>query len=118
MAVSQAADAGVRDFAQQLVGDYSQINNTLETLARRKAVAVPLAPTSYSDGYRQLATQTGAAFDRAYIRQTTAVAQRALRACETAVAEAKDADVRDLAGSLLPTLRDHVNKITQLAQSL
>jgi putative membrane protein len=118
LAVSQATSSSIREFAQQLAGDYRQINTALETLARRKSVEVPLQPTSYSDRYRDLAQRTGAEFDRAFVRQIAVANAYALRLCEAAVANAKDTDVRDLAGSLLPVIRDHVNKTTELEKSL
>jgi putative membrane protein len=118
LAMSQASTSTVRDLAQQMVGDYTQINDTLESLARRKAVPLPLSPTGFSSDVRQLSTQTGSGFDQAFIRVTTATSQRELRLFETAVANAKDADVRDVAGSLLPVLRNHVNKLTELQKGL
>ncbi len=118
LAVGQARSSAIRDFAQQLVGDYAQINASLETLARRKTVTVPVQPTSFSDRYRALAQQTGAGFDRAFVREIAEQNNRALRICETAVAEAKDPEVRELAGSLLPVVRDHVNKTTDLQKNL
>lgn len=117
LAVSQARSSAIREFAQQLLGDYTQINTALETLARRKAVAAPLQPTSFSDRYRQLA-EAGTTFDRAFVREIAVENTRALRLCEKAVADAKDADIRELAGSLLPVIRDHVNKTTNLQKSL
>ena len=118
LAVSQATASNVRDLAQQLVVDYEQINRTLEALARRKDLPLPLAPASFSDQYRELASQSGVAFDRAYIRQAAEASQQELRLCETAVAEAKDGDIRDLAGGLLPVVRDHVNRFIELLKTL
>jgi uncharacterized protein (DUF305 family) len=79
---------------------------------------VPLQPTSFSDQYRALAERSGAAFDRAFIREIAGTNSRALRLCESAVGNARDPDVRELAGSLLPVVRDHVNKTTDLEKSL
>jgi putative membrane protein len=118
LAVSQASSSEVREFAQQLVTDYQQINTALEALARRKAVEVPLQPTSFSDHYRDLAERSGKSFDRAFIREIAATNDRALRLCEAAVGNAKDPDIRELAGSLLPVVRDHVNKTTDFEKSL
>jgi putative membrane protein len=118
LAVGQASSSEVREFAQQLATDYQQINQALETLARRKAVEVPLQPTSFSDQYRALAARSGAAFDRAFIREIAGTNARALRLCESAVGNARDPDIRELAGSLLPVVRDHVNKTTDLEKSL
>jgi predicted outer membrane protein len=118
LAVSQARSSAIRELAQQLVSDYRDINNALETLARRKALEVPVQPTSFSDDYRRLAQRPGTAFDREYLHEISAANSRALRLCESAVAEAKDPEVRDVAGNFLPVIRDHVNKTTDLEKAL
>jgi predicted outer membrane protein len=118
LGVSQATGSAVRSFAQQLAGDYAQINRALETLARRKSVDLPLQPTSFSDPYRELAQRGGAPFDAAFVRRTAAMSEHELRLCEAAVSASKDPDIRDLAGSLLPTIRAHVNQATELLKAL
>ncbi|HVU34090.1 MAG TPA: DUF4142 domain-containing protein [Opitutaceae bacterium] len=118
LALAQASSSDVRDFAQQLLGDYDQMETALEGLARRKAVDVPVQPTSYSKTYRDLAGNSGDSFDRAFLRQIAADAGTALRQCENALEHSRDSDVRALAGNLLPTLRAHVNRITDLQKTL
>lgn len=119
LALSQAHGSAVRDFAQQFGADNRDVERTLEDLARRQAVSVPIQPTSYPAGYRALAAQPpGAAFDRAFVREALAASRRALRSCEAAVANARDPDVRQAAGSLLPMLRAHVNQLTSLEKNL
>lgn len=118
VAESTAHSTAVRSLAQQMVTDFGEMDRSLEALARDKAVAVPLQPTSFSHEARQLAGKSGSAFDRAFIPEITAAAQRQLRLCEAALASAKDPDVRQLAGSLLPMLRDHVNRALALEKSL
>jgi putative membrane protein len=118
LAVTQAASTEVREFAQQLVTDYQQINTALETIARRKSIDVPLQPVSFSDRYRVLAEQSGASFDHAFIHEVADANARALRLCSAALSTVKDSDIRELAGSLLPVLRDHANKTSDLAKSL
>lgn len=114
LAATQATNSDVRELAQQLATDYSQFNTALEALARRKTVEVPLQPTSYSDDYRELARRSGEDFDHAFVHAIAAANARALRLCEDAVAKAQDSDVRQLAGSMLPVVRDHVNKTTAI----
>lgn len=118
LAIGQATSAEIRELAHQLVTDYQQINTALETLARRKSVEVPVQPVSFSDQYRDLAERSGSEFDRAYIREIMSHNTRALRLCESAVGSAKDQEIRDLAGSLLPIIRDHVNKTSDIEKSL
>jgi predicted outer membrane protein len=117
LAMSQATKTEVRSFAQQAADDYREIQGALEGLARRKAVDVGLQPTSYSDSYKRLAQQTGAAFDREFIRFMAETNNATLRLLERATSASKDADVRQIAGNLLPLVRDHVNKTKDLQKA-
>lgn len=118
LAEAQGNSVAVRALAQQMVTDFGEMDRSLEALAHTKGVAVPLQPTSFSPGARQLAGTSGAAFDRAFIPEITVAAQRQLQLCEAALANAKDPDVRQLAGSLLPMLRDHLNRALALEKGL
>lgn len=118
LALAQATSSALREFAQQLISDSTEADVALEALARRKAVEVPVQPTSYSEDYRQLASRPGAEFDRAFIQRISASTDRVLRLCELAVQHAKDPDIRSLAGNLLPVIRSEVNRTTDLRKSL
>ena len=118
LAAAQASDAAVRDLAEQVASDYSEIDRSLEALARRKDAPPPLEPTSFSDAYRALASEPPANFDRAYLLRLAASTRRELRLCETVLADGRDADLRELAGSLLPTLRAHQSRIIALQKQL
>jgi putative membrane protein len=118
VAISQAASTPLRELAHQVVADYSQINSGLEALARRKGVMLPLQPTGASAAERSLETKTSATFDQAYLAEVSDTSARALRLFEATLTQARDPDVRAFAGSLLPVLRDHVNKTTELQKSL
>lgn len=117
LAATHARSSDIRDFAQQLVADYRQINTALESLARRKTVDVPLQPTSYSDHYRSLVENSGNGFDRAFIQETAAINDRTMRLLANILAQAKDPEVRDFAGSILPVIRDHANKIKEIQKT-
>lgn len=118
LGMSHASSSTLRDLAQQLVGDYSTLNRTFETLARRKQLPLPLQPTSISEQSREIGAAPGTGFDRAFTIAIADAAQRALRLCEQAISTAKDPDVREVAGSMLPMLRDHANRATELLRSL
>lgn len=117
LALAQAGSSDIREFAQQLITDNDQIGVAVESLARRKSVAVPIQPTSFSADYRLLAQRPGAEFDRAFVRKIADESEKALQLCEIAVQQARDPDVRTLAGSLLPVIRAHVNRSTDLQKS-
>lgn len=120
LAMSQANTSDVRAFAQQLAADYQLIGDSVEALRRRKgALETPLAEPKdiVSEMQQTLAQKSGAEFDREFIRFMADQHSATLALFEQA-ANAKDADVRELAGSYLPTLRDHHNRIVELRKAL
>lgn len=121
LAVSQANSSEVRDFAQQLATDHQSMSNTLADLQRRKGAATPPAsdtkaesPDVVSESFQRLAGKTGADFDREFVRIFTEAHTQLLNLVEQATSDAKDVDVREFAGAVLPTLRDHQNRLTEL----
>ncbi len=117
LAATHARSSDIRAFAQQLVTDYRQIDTALETLARHKAIDVPLQPTSYSDHYRALIESSGNGFDRAFVQAVATANDRTMRLVASVLAEAKDPEIRELAGNMLPVIRDHANKTTELQKT-
>ncbi|HVS54455.1 MAG TPA: DUF4142 domain-containing protein [Opitutaceae bacterium] len=120
LAVSQAVGSDLRAFAQQLATDFGQINDALAGLVRKKGVAIlppSLATGAPVDAYDQLATKTGTDFDQTFLLTVSAAEEQMMKLLDQALADAKDADVRDFAGSFLPVVRDHVNKLKELRKA-
>jgi putative membrane protein len=126
LAVAQATSTDIRAFAQQIAADHKQLNDSVEALRRRKGSAAPgtgekengKGPEITTEASQKLAQKTGADFDKEFIRVIGQLHTSAVTLFEEAMADAKDGDVRDLAGSYLPTLRDHQNRITELRKTL
>jgi putative membrane protein len=121
LAVTQASGAAVRDFAQQLAADYGQINDSLAGLVRKKGV--PVAPSATNTAattaaYDELAARTGVDFDRSFLRTSLAAQEEMVKLYDEALADAKDADVREFAGTFRPVLRGHLNKLKELQKTL
>jgi putative membrane protein len=121
LAASQATSSEVRGFAQQLAGNQSQLNDSIEALRRAKAgttEAAVAAGESPSKMYQQLAEKSGADFDRAFVQQVAATHGDILALFEQVLTDAKDAEVRDLAGGALPALRGDRNQLTALKKTV
>lgn len=121
-AVGQANSSDVRGFAQQLAGDYQQIGDSVDALRRRKGAGADASPGETTDvvseAQQKLAQKSGAEFDREFVRFVAEQHSELLALFEQAAANAKDSDVRELAGGFLPTLRDHYNRIVELKKAL
>ena len=127
IAVSQAASTDVRALAQQIAADHTQLNDSIEALRRRKGAAAPgtdkekennKTPDITSEASQKLAQKSGADFDKEFVRVISEMHTQTVTLFEEAMADAKDTDVRELAGAHLPTLRDHQNRITELRKAL
>lgn len=115
---SQAESTEVRSHALQLAADYRDLNTALEVLIRRKG-GLPGAPVGgTSENFQKLIAKSGGEFDREFVRIASQASSDVMNLFENAAADAKDADVRELAASELPVLRNHRNTIAGLKRTL
>jgi len=117
VAASQATRSDLRNFSQQVVSDYRQITDSLDGLVRKKGAAIALSTDMATDRFDQIGEKSGAEFDREFVRATAKAQDEMVKLFERALADAKDADVRELAGSYLPALRAHQNAVRELKKA-
>jgi putative membrane protein len=115
--VSQAANSDVRKHAQQLVGDYRQLNDTLDALIRRKGGIAGAPVGGTSENYQKLVETSGGAFDAAFLKVAGHLTDETLNLFEQVASESKDSDVREFAAAQLPVLRAHRSASTELRKS-
>ena len=115
--VGHATSSDVRSHAQQLATDYRSLNESLDALVRRKG-GIPGAPVGgTSETYQKLVTQSGANFDREFVRTVSRVTDGVLALFEQVASESKDADVREFAAAQLPLIRAHRTTATELQKT-
>lgn len=118
LAVSQATGSDVRTYAQQMAGDHRQIGDSIEALRRKKGTSAGGSPEAVvPESFQQLAQKSGGDFDREFVRLAGDLQATLLTLFEEVMADAKDPEVRELAGAHLPTLRDHQNRATELKKA-
>jgi len=111
---SHARGSEVRAHAQKIVTDYRQLLERIEGLARKKGSTLLPPPEIPADSYQELAAKSGPDFERGFVALLSELHERALSLFEQAAAEARDPDVRQLAATQLPVLREHRNQIALL----
>jgi putative membrane protein len=117
LGVGQAVSAEVRSFAQQVASDNKQIGNSIDELARKKGVVL-LPPTEITtENYGKLSELAGAEFDKEFVGLLSGLQEEAVKLFEKALNDAKDTDVKELAGNFLPMARDHLNKVRDLKKT-
>jgi putative membrane protein len=118
LAVGRATSVDLRGFGQQFVIDHRELSQSLEALVRRKGVALPPPTEGPVDQFKRLAEIPAPQFDREFVLVMSASSDALVRLFETTVAEARDADIRDFAGSFLPALRFQSNELRTLKLAL
>lgn len=109
LAAEKASDPAVKQFGQRMVDDHSKANDELKTIAERKGVTLPTELDAKDKRTRDhLAKLSGAAFDRAYMRDMVMDHTTDVSEFRKQSKSGKDADVKAFAGKTLPTLEDHL----------
>lgn len=119
LAVKKASDAKVKAFAQQMVEDHSKAGEKLQALAEQKKVKLPpgVLPQA-KQTQEKLAKLNGEEFDRAYVQAMVTAHEKDVAAFAAVAKNATDADVKEFAAQTLPTLKQHLEMIHGLAQSM
>jgi putative membrane protein len=116
LGVSRATSPEVKANAQNLLDDHALSNAEVEVeaLARLKGVTLP-DPSKTDVSATNLSSISGMEFDRAFVRESIEGHVRDLTAFETEDRSAgSDSDLRSFAHSMLPKLRDHLEKAKSL----
>ena len=117
LATQKASSDQVKQYAQQMVEQHSQVNSQLAALAAQKGVTLSTTLSSkYQSTYDQLSKLSGTAFDRAYISQAGVKAhtqQADLFKRESQ--QGKDPEVKALAAQTLPAVEDHLKMARDIA---
>jgi putative membrane protein len=118
LAQKSASNAGVKSFAARLEADHTKANGELMSIARTKKVSLPAdVGAEHKAVEARLASDSGAAFDRAYITQMVTDHQQAIDLFTKASAS-DDRDVKAFAVKTLPTLKAHLAQAQTLQKQL
>lgn len=117
LAQSKSQDAGVKEFANKMVEDHGKALAEVQALAQSKGVTLP---TELDKKHKAMATslekQSGAAFDRAYIKQGGVGAHKeTMTKLQAARKGAKDADVKAAVEKTIPVVEAHLKHATELS---
>jgi putative membrane protein len=115
-AAGKATNAAVKQFANKLVTDHTKANQELLALMKTKRITAPAEPAKGdNESWR---SQSGAAFDRAFIDHAIADHQNDIALFEEESKNGTDADLKAWATQKLPTLREHLKTAQDLKAKL
>jgi putative membrane protein len=109
LAESRAADAGVKEFAQRMISEHNSMNQQWGTLARNNGMRAEVTFGKAKDeSVDRLEDLSGAEFDQAYMAEMIRLHEQDLAAFQRMAASAGSPEVRQLASSGVPTIREHL----------
>jgi putative membrane protein len=124
LAVKQATDPAVKEFAQMMMKDHHELRASGEELAKKLGVTPkppakdPVAGYSASESAAIQKAKKGADFDRSYIDNEVTVHQAVLDAVNMARVSASSPEVKDLLQKAITVIRAHLDQATALQKKL
>jgi putative membrane protein len=119
LAVKNAKDKEVKNFAQMMVDDHTKANNELKKIATKQNITVPTSIGEENNMMlNDLKKKTGAEFDKAYIKHMVDGHKKMLDLFEKASTELKDAELKNYAATNVKTLQMHYDKATAIEAKL
>lgn len=120
IALERSSNNEIKKFAQMMVDDHSQGLADAKSLASAKGTELPDGPSlKHKAVALEFKALTGDTFNSRYVKQAGIGDHEATeRLLKKAQGEAKDADLKALAGKMLPVVQGHLQHARDLAASL
>jgi putative membrane protein len=116
LATRQASNEEVKQFAQRIVTDHTQINNELKDWASKNSLTLPSdMGAKHKATHDKLAKLSGANFDREFVREMVKAHDKDVTMFEKQSRDSRDPELKAWAGQKLPTLREHQTLARELA---
>lgn len=118
LAVEKSQSEDVKKFAQMMVDDHSAALTEVQKLAEEKNVTLPTTPdVKHKATMVEFKALSGKTFDSRYVKQAGVGDHEATdKLLKKTQANAKDADLKALAGKMLPVVEGHLQHARDLAK--
>jgi putative membrane protein len=115
LALTQSQNADVKQFAQHMIDDHTNAANQVAALAAQKGVVLPTQLDSMHQSLiDDLTSKSGSDFDKAYIDLQVKAHNQTIAADQSEANNGLDPQVKQLANSLLDTLKMHLSMAEKL----
>lgn len=112
LAQQKASSPDLRRAAAQLEQEHKALNGELGRIGSSYGLVLPTEPTDERKAlYQQLGQLSGSDFDRAFLKAGSTAHQRTIALFQRTQAESTNAEIKKLAGSTLPTLKQHLSML-------
>jgi putative membrane protein len=117
IALDKSGSSEIKSFAQMMVDDHSKGLSDTKSLATAKGVELPDGPSvKHKAVALELKALKGDTFDSRYVKQAgVGDHETTLKLLQKTQAQAKDADLKALAGKMIPVVQGHLQHAQQLA---
>ncbi len=124
LAADKATNAGVRNFAQRMVRDHSDLRQKGQQLAQQLNVN-PTPPANFQMPQQDQAlmdtlrnTAKGMAFDTTYINRQVTLHEQTVDKLKDLQDKANEQQLKDLIGKAIPTIQDHLDQARKVQDNL
>ncbi|MDM0032230.1 DUF4142 domain-containing protein [Variovorax sp. J22P271] len=119
LAMEKSKNADIKKFAQMMVDDHTKALNEVKTLGISKAIDLPDSPDlKHKAAMVEFKTLKGDTFDSRYVKQAGVGDHESTeKLLKKVQADANDADLKALAGKMLPVVQGHLKHAEQLART-
>ena len=116
VATQKAQSEDVKKFGQKMIDDHTKANDELKSVAAKKNITVPSEMNAKDKAtVDKLSALSGAAFDRAYIRDMVNDHKHDVAAFQKEANSGQDPDIKEFANKTLPTLQEHLKMIEEIS---
>lgn len=116
IALEKSSNPDVKDFAQKMIDQHTQVADQLKQLASSKDLSLPAEPSvAQRTKIAVLEKLKGTTFDKRYASMIGVSAHKdAVKLFQKASTSAQDPDVKNFAAKTLPSLQEHLQMGTEL----
>lgn len=116
IAKEKSKDKDIRTLSDMLITDHTKVLAEVKDMAAKKTVTLPVAEADDAKKNSQEFREKKAAdFDKDWVNAMTDAHEKSIKKFESIVNDTQaDGELKTWAGNTLPTLRAHLDKLTQL----
>jgi putative membrane protein len=109
LAVDKGGSPDVKNFGQRMVDDHTKLNDQMKQVASAQNMTLPTDLDAKDQAtYDRLSKLSGAAFDKAYVRDMVKDHETDIKEFQKEANSGKDPQLKQLASTALPILQSHL----------
>lgn len=118
LAQTKATAADVKDIAKMLETDHSAVLSDVKNFASNRSVTLKTEDTHDATEHKNLDEKTGKEFDKDWCKHMIDMHEKSIKKFENAQNDLNDADLKAWAGTTLPKLRTHLERLQDCEKKL